>query len=112
MIVDELLAKFNRIQDLPVSEEMLGAYAEGSVTDSEQMLVSSIADSSPEISALLCEVEDLGEMLTSNSQDLNQNDLMVVSVQELPNVDDYSFADNFKETPFNLETFGAEILDP
>lgn len=30
-INEELLAKFDRIQDLPVSEEMLGAYLEGNL---------------------------------------------------------------------------------
>ena len=48
MINDELLAKFDRIQDLPVSEEMLGAYLEGNISDSElnvvQTAISSDAD--------------------------------------------------------------------
>lgn len=40
MIDDELLAKFDRIQDLPVSEEMLGAYFEGNLGNSDSELVS------------------------------------------------------------------------
>ncbi len=35
MIDKELLAKFDRIQDLPISEEMLGAYLEGNLQESE-----------------------------------------------------------------------------
>ncbi|MDE5905652.1 hypothetical protein, partial [Duncaniella sp.] len=35
MIDEELLSKFNRIEDLPVSEEMLGAYMEGNLHGSE-----------------------------------------------------------------------------
>ena len=35
MISDELLNKFDRIEDLPVSEEMLGAYLEGNLHGSE-----------------------------------------------------------------------------
>lgn len=35
MIDEELLNKFDRIQDLPVSEEMLGAYIEGNLRGSE-----------------------------------------------------------------------------
>lgn len=35
MISDELLNKFARIEDLPVSEEMLGAYLEGNLSDNE-----------------------------------------------------------------------------
>lgn len=39
MISDELLSKFNRIQDLPVSEEMLGAYLEGNLNQKEAEFV-------------------------------------------------------------------------
>lgn len=35
MISDELLNKFDRIEDLPVSEEMLGAYLEGNLSEDE-----------------------------------------------------------------------------
>lgn len=35
MIGDELLSKFGRIEDLPVSEEMLGAYLEGNLSEDE-----------------------------------------------------------------------------
>ena len=37
MIDEELLNKFDRIQDLPVSEEMLGAYMEGNTSDDESL---------------------------------------------------------------------------
>lgn len=39
MIDDELLAKFDRIQDLPVSEEIIGAYLEGSTDFSESFVI-------------------------------------------------------------------------
>lgn len=42
MIDEELLNKFDRIQDLPVSEEMLGAYMEGNLNDAESILVSTM----------------------------------------------------------------------
>lgn len=35
MISDDLLSKFDRIQDLPISEELLGAYIEGNLMGSE-----------------------------------------------------------------------------
>lgn len=112
MIDDELLAKFDRIQELPVSEEMLGAYAEGNVTDSEQMLISSITDSSSEISTLLCELEDWEDVLVDDLSDFNQIDLMTATAEELPNIDDYSLSHNYEETSFGMETIGAEIIDP
>ena len=39
MINDELLDKFDKIQDLPVSEEMLGAYLEGNLSNEENEYV-------------------------------------------------------------------------
>lgn len=39
MIDEELLNKFDRIQDLPVSEEMLGAYLEGNLDTLEKLYV-------------------------------------------------------------------------
>ena len=42
MIDDNLLAKFDRIQDLPVSEEMLGAYMEGNVDSCEASQIESV----------------------------------------------------------------------
>lgn len=35
MIDDELMNKFDSIEDLPMSEEMLGAYLEGNLTEGE-----------------------------------------------------------------------------
>lgn len=39
MIDEELLNKFDRIQDLPVPEEMLGAYLEGNLNEEEERFV-------------------------------------------------------------------------
>lgn len=112
MINDELLSKFERIKDLPVSEEMLGAYAEGNVTDSEQMLISTIADSSSEISTLLSDVEEWKGVFESDLHDFNQIDVVAVPVNNLPNIDDFLFSNNYEDTSFGLESIGAEILDP
>ncbi len=56
MIDEELMGKFDRIQDLPVSEEMLGAYFEGNLSDSESIEVSSIIDTNPNLSYISFEV--------------------------------------------------------
>lgn len=58
MINDELLAKFDRIQDLPVSEEMLGAYMEGNLQDSERMEVDSWIDHNLALRSLIEECAD------------------------------------------------------
>lgn len=49
MINDELLAKFDRIQDLPVSEEMLGAYLEEELTPSELFEIEVAMQDSPSL---------------------------------------------------------------
>lgn len=56
MTDEELMCKFNRIQDLPVSEEILGAYFEGNLSDSESIEVSSIIDTNPDLSYVSFEV--------------------------------------------------------
>ncbi len=57
MIDDELLAKFDRIQALPVSEEMLGAYFEGNLSDYESIEISTMVDSNPDLSFISYEIE-------------------------------------------------------
>lgn len=39
MINDALLSKFDRLRDLPVSEELLGAYVEGNLTAIENLQI-------------------------------------------------------------------------
>jgi hypothetical protein len=45
MINNDLLDKFDRIQDLPISEEMLGAYMENNLNETESALVLNTIDS-------------------------------------------------------------------
>lgn len=57
IINEELLAKFDRIQDLPISEEIIGAYMEGGVSESESIQLSPIINSSPEVSSMISDIE-------------------------------------------------------
>lgn len=66
MIDDELLNKFDRIQDLPVSEEMLGAYLENSLTDNVAIEVNSIIEDSGYLTSLIKTIQS----------DLNTEDLV------------------------------------
>lgn len=56
MIPDKLLYKFDRVQDMPVSEEILGAYFEGNLSDSEAIEVSSVIDTNPDLSYISFEI--------------------------------------------------------
>lgn len=56
MISDELLNKFKRIEDLPVSEEMLGAYVEGNLDFYEERNISSEIQNSEYLSDMMQEI--------------------------------------------------------
>ncbi len=57
MIDDELLAKFDRVQDLPVSEEMLGTYLEGNLHGAEFREVQNYIHDDSSVSSLIDSVE-------------------------------------------------------
>lgn len=56
MIDDELLNKFDRIQDLPVSEEMLGAYMEGNLDSNEYAQIDSMLSADSSISEFVDDI--------------------------------------------------------
>ena len=68
MINDELLVKFDRIQDLPVSEEMLGAYIEGNLDSTEFSEIADAIASNEALSDLLenvkmhTEIQDISDL--------------------------------------------------
>lgn len=87
MIDDELLAKFDRIQDLPVSEEMLGAYLENSLDDT----------SLSAIEGLILNDESIQDILNSGIESDSvsllgdiQYDMVNTDIIELPDVELYS----------------------
>lgn len=64
----ELLQQFDDIQDIPVSEEVLGAYMEGRLEDSELERVAKIVESDNHISEM---IQDASETITSEHEDTN-----------------------------------------
>lgn len=57
MISDKLLNKFDRIEDLPVSEEMLGAYLEGNLDLLESSQIEFQISTDPYLSGLVDDVK-------------------------------------------------------
>ena len=55
--LEELMSRFNDIQDLPVSEEMLGAYLENDLSAAEEEEVSMLIHDNPKINSLMSECE-------------------------------------------------------
>lgn len=84
MIDENLLNKFNQIEDLPVSEEMLGAYLEGNLTPSE---VSDIESSTQE--------NDYINELTNSGREYDTgfyiSDDSIIDDFDLPSIPDDSF---------------------
>lgn len=77
MIRDELLSKFDRIHDLPVSEEMLGAYLEGNLSSFEESQVSSLISQNE----ILCDIvnENYNDELLELDIWAHQNDQINLS---------------------------------
>ncbi len=64
MIDEELLNKFDRIQDLPISEEMLGAYMEGNLDYMDSSLIETVISSDKSLSDFMSSVtESQNDML-------------------------------------------------
>lgn len=102
MINDELLAKFDRIQDLPVSEEMLGAYIEGNLDSTE---FSEIADAIASNEAL----SDLLENVDMHTEIQDTSDLDVSMFHSGINADlpDITIDSFYTESPTMLD----ELVD-
>lgn len=71
MINDELLAKFDRIQDLPVSEEMLGAYIEGNLDSTESSEIAGAIASNETLSNLLENIDRFTEIQDTSDLDVS-----------------------------------------
>lgn len=57
MIDDNLFTKFDSIEDLPISEELLGAYAEGNLRGAEYREVHNVISNDMNLSDLMSSVE-------------------------------------------------------
>lgn len=78
MIDEELLNKFDRIQDLPVSEEMLGAYLEGNLDFYEMEDLSNIANNDTMLQSIIeettCSIIDNESDIVSTHRDSSYNE--------------------------------------
>lgn len=122
MIDDTLLGKFARIQELPVSEEMLGAYLEGGLDSADSIGISTIIDSDPDLSLLSAEVGSVQDgidsgLLLTDDYDLIDTDFELPAIEE--DVDEILFPEMSCgtetalpcDTPFANETFDMVSAD-
>lgn len=86
MISDELLSKFDRIQDLPVSEEMLGAYLEGNLSSSEIGEIETTLYENPYLNDLIDDnylnIEDSNDDLALQLE-IDEMSLPIVATEDL-----------------------------
>ena len=78
MINDDLIAKMNNLEELPVSEEMLGAYLENNLSN----------DEASQVESLLLENDSLSGFMDDIMSSLNNEDIL--GFQDL-NVDGNGF---------------------
>lgn len=99
MIDEELMNKFDRIQDLPVSEEMLGAYLEGNLSPIEAF----------DVELVIQEYDYLRDVLSSNNElESDSYDISIDSTLSdftLPLIPDDSFIE------FDLGKFSLPELE-
>ncbi|MBD5224129.1 MAG: hypothetical protein HDS71_08835 [Bacteroidales bacterium] len=95
MIDDELMKKFDNIEELPISEEMLGAYLEGNLSDAESIVVNNTIDSFSELSSIIAEIPSIEDFTTfelyNEEQDFNEGS--VLEDVELPSISSLELAD-------------------
>ncbi|MBD5194931.1 MAG: hypothetical protein HDS84_02205 [Bacteroidales bacterium] len=95
MIDDELMKKFDSIEELPISEEMLGAYLEGNLSDAESIVVNNTIDSFSELSSIIAEIPSIEDFTTfelyNEKQDFNEGS--VLEDVELPSISSLELAD-------------------
>lgn len=73
MISDGLLNRFDRIEDLPVSEEMLGAYLDGCLHGSEFREIQNYIQDDDNVSGLIDVIENDIDILNDIDESFNNN---------------------------------------
>ena len=101
----DLLNDFNSIDDLPISEEMLGAYIEGNLSDPERMMVEEYFENDSALNDLLIDTissvhyDDDDFLMDAEMTVINEADFDLPQVHDdtsVSNADDFSHhADSF-----------------
>lgn len=110
MISDELLSKFDRIHDLPVSEEMLGAYLEGNLMGSEFREVHNLIGNDHDLCDF-CESISLDNQLSIDTlTPITIGDDIYINGNDNINIDINSIALPLISSNFNFGELGQNII--
>lgn len=107
MIDDNLFAKFERIQDPPVSEEMLGAYIEGNLGELDKLSVESSIAFNQELEDLLQAGIEINIYKMSDGHiddDIDLSSLFLPDVEE-----SLAFADYMEPSSFSFDDSLMEL---
>lgn len=103
---NDIINRFDDIEDLPISEEMLGAYLEEKISDSELETLESYKEESPIISEIIKETNDF--QISIDDSDIDNYE--TIEYQEMQ---DFINLMNFDTTiPQNdVNHFSSDLLD-
>lgn len=87
MINDELLSRFESIDDLPISEEFLAAYEEGKLDPYERLCIEAKFENNPIINALLQDNEIVNFESDNFQYDPLPFSLEEIILPEIPEID-------------------------
>lgn len=88
MISDELLTKFESIQDLPISEEFLAAYDEGKLDPYERLCIETKMENNPLIDAIIGDYQNDYLVYNDTQDDVIPFSLDDINLPEIPEIDD------------------------
>ncbi len=100
MINDDLLAKFARLEDLPVSEELLGAYVEGNLSEGETFGITSMINDNLDLSTIVDEISVLD----------TDNIIGMPTIEEDLLINSYSLLDSVTDEIVKVESYN-EIVE-
>lgn len=87
MINEELLSKFDRIEDLPVSEEMLGAYLEDELLEEEKLQIENAIDFNDDLSDLFDMISQSEDVQSINISEFDFSEDRVIDIDDMPLID-------------------------
>ncbi len=86
MINDELLTKFESIQDLPISEEFLAAYDEGKLDPYERLCIEAKIENNPLIDAIISDYQNDYLVYNDTQDDVIPFSLDDINLPEIPEI--------------------------
>ncbi len=86
MISDELLTKFESIQDLPISEEFLAAYDEGKLDPYERLCIETKIENNPLIDAIIGDYQNDYLVYNDTQDDVIPFSLDDINLPEIPEI--------------------------